>query len=77
MSCYFRHMEGVLKDAGVEVTKDNKKDIDKALHKIVDVEYKNCPDAWKKIKEIIKGNDEIKKAELINKIRQETIKAKS
>ena len=30
MSCYFRHMEGILAEAGIIVTKENKKDIDRA-----------------------------------------------
>ncbi len=69
MSCYFRHMKDILDEAGIEVTADNKKDIDRVIHKIVDTEYKNCPDTWKKVKEIIKGDDEDKKSEFINKIK--------
>ena len=49
MSCYFRHMKDVLDEVGVEITPDNKKEIDAILHRIVDVEYKNCSTAWKKI----------------------------
>jgi hypothetical protein len=71
MSCYFRHMEEVFSLVGIEVTKDNKKDIDRAIHYIVDVDYKNCPDAWKKVKEIIKGSDEGRKAELVRRIKEE------
>ena len=56
MSCYFRHMKDILSDAGIEVTPQNKKAVDQALHKIVDVEYKNCSPTWKKIKEHIKGD---------------------
>jgi len=64
-------MEEVFEAAGVTITKDNKKDIDRAIHKIVDTEYKNCPDAWKKVKEIIKGQDQAKKEEFIRAIRTE------
>ena len=56
MSCYFRHMKDVMDEVGVEITPDNKKDIDRILHGIVDVEYKNCSPAWKKIKEMVKGD---------------------
>ena len=62
-------MEEVFEAAGVIITKDNKKDIDRAIHKIVDTEYKNCPDAWKKVKEIIKGQDSTKKEEFIKAIK--------
>lgn len=71
MSCYFRHMEEIFSQAGIEITKDNKKDIDRVIHNIVDIDYKNCPDAWKKVKEIIKGDDEKKKAELVRRIKDE------
>ena len=56
MSCYFRHMKDVLEEVGVEITPANKKEIDEILHGIVDVQYKNCSPAWKKIKEMIKGD---------------------
>jgi hypothetical protein len=50
MSCYFRHLKDIFAEAGIEVTPDNKKQIDQAIHRIVKVEYKNCPAAWKEIK---------------------------
>ena len=57
MSCYFRHMKDVLEEAGIEVTRENKKDIDGIIHGLVEVEYKNCPPTWKAVKERIKGDD--------------------
>lgn len=57
MSCYFRHMKDVLDEAGIEVNKENKKDIDIIIHKMMDVEYKNCSPTWKEVKEHIKGDD--------------------
>lgn len=71
MSCYFRHMSEVFKVLDIEPTKENKKEIDKAIHKIVEIEYKNCPDAWKKIKEIINGTDEFKKKKFISALKKE------
>jgi len=50
MTCYFRHLNGVFAELGVAVTPDNKKDIDKAIHKLLGVEYKNCSVSWKEIK---------------------------
>jgi molecular chaperone GrpE (heat shock protein) len=70
MSCYLRHMKDVLNEAGIEVTKQNKKDIDRIIHKIVGVEYKNCSPAWKAVKEEIK-NDENKKRSFIKKLKSE------
>ena len=57
MSCYFRHMKDILDKAGIEVTKESKKEIDRIVHGLVDVEYKNCSSAWKAVKEHIKGDD--------------------
>ncbi len=50
MTCYFRHMKGIFTEICVDVTPENKKDIDRALHKLLGVEYKNCSASWKHIK---------------------------
>ncbi len=68
MSCYFRHIERILDEAGIEVTPGNKKQIDQAIHQIVEVTYKDCPHTWKKLKQQIMG-DEQKRRDLIEKLR--------
>jgi hypothetical protein len=50
MTCYFRHLEEVFKKAGVEVTPQNRQEIDRIIHDIVGVDYKNCPAAWRQVK---------------------------
>lgn len=70
MSCYFRHMKDVLDEAGIEITKENKKDVDRIIHGLVDVGYKNCPPTWKGVKEHIKGDDKARK-QFIRKLKQE------
>lgn len=60
MSCYFRHMKDVLAEAGVEITKENKKEIDRIIHEMVDVDYKNCSPTWKGVKEHIKQDDKVR-----------------
>ena len=67
MSCYFRHIKGVLDEAGIKVTPGNKKQIDQAIHQILEVTYKNCPDTWKRLKQQTIG-DEQKQRELIKKL---------
>jgi hypothetical protein len=52
MSCYFRHMKDLLQEAGVEVDQQNKKDIDRAIHDIAGVTYKDCSQTWRKVKEM-------------------------
>ncbi len=58
MSCYLRHMKDILEEAGIEITKDNKKEIDQAIHGLVEVEYKDCPHTWKEVKEHINKDEE-------------------
>ena len=70
MTCYFRHLNDVFDKAGVTVTKENKKDIDRTIHNIVGVEYKNCPAAWKEVKKRIADNEE----GFVNMLRSELAK---
>lgn len=51
MSCYLRHLSGILDEAGISLTRDNRREVDQAIHKIVGVTYKDCPAAWKRVKE--------------------------
>ena len=53
MTCYFRHLKETFRKAGIEVTSENKKEIDKIIHNIVGASYKNCPAAWKEVKRMI------------------------
>ena len=53
MSCYFRHMNEIFDRAGIEVTRENRKKVDEAIHKIMATTYKDCPATWKKIKQEI------------------------
>ncbi|MEM3642134.1 MAG: hypothetical protein QXH37_09460 [Candidatus Bathyarchaeia archaeon] len=50
MTCYFRHLQHVFKKAETEVTSENKREIDKIIHSIVGVNYKNCPATWREVK---------------------------
>jgi hypothetical protein len=50
MSCYFRHMKDLFGELGIEVTPENKKKIDAAIHTLVEVDYKDCPAAWRQVK---------------------------
>lgn len=58
MTCYFRHLQNILKKAEMEVTKENKREIDKVIHTIVSVEHKDCPATWKEVKKRITENEE-------------------
>lgn len=58
VTCYFRHLNEVFKKAGITVTKENRQEVDKAIHKIVSVEYKSCPATWKEVKQRLAENEE-------------------
>jgi hypothetical protein len=68
MSCYFRHLKDILAEAGVEVTTDNKKEVDQAFHEIVGVAHKDCPTAWKNLKRQMAN--EADRAVVVKKLRK-------
>lgn len=61
MSCYFRFMKEVFKEAGVSVSDKNKKEVDHAIHKLMQVKYKKCmPDCWSEVKKALANDKERK-----------------
>jgi hypothetical protein len=68
MSCYFRHLKEVLAEAGVEVTPANKKQVDQALHDIVGMTHKDCPTAWKNLKQQMANESD--RAVVVKKLRK-------
>ncbi len=50
MTCYFRHMKETFDELGLEVTPENKREIDRAIHNLVGVKYKDCSSTWREIK---------------------------
>jgi len=59
MTCYFRHLRDIFERAGIKVTKENKRQIDRLIHDMMGVEYKNCPAAWKEVKKRIAEDEEV------------------
>jgi len=68
MSCYFRHLKDILEEADIKVTPDNRKQVDRAIHQIVEVTYKHCPETWKRLKQQLTG-DEQKRQEFISQLK--------
>ena len=58
MTCYFRHLQEVFKKAGIGVTEENKREVDKIIHRIVGVKYKDCSATWKEVKRRISEDEE-------------------
>ena len=57
MTCYFRHLKAVFKKAGVTVTKENRTEVDRIVHSIVGIGYKNCPATWREVKRRIAADE--------------------
>jgi len=53
LTCYFRHLKQVFEKAGIQVTTSNKKEVDRVIHSIVGVNYKNCSDTWRQVKKLV------------------------
>jgi len=51
-------MQHVFKKAGIEVSTENKREIDRVIQGIVGVEYKNCPATWSEVKKRIAEDEE-------------------
>jgi len=43
-------MKDILEQAGIQVTRENKKDLHRIRHHLVGVEYKSCSPTWKGLK---------------------------
>jgi len=67
MTCYFRHLKDIPNEAGIEVTASNKKQIDRIIHEIAGVTYKDCSATWKRLKQEIVANEQ-KKQDFIGKV---------
>ncbi len=51
-------MKEVFTKAGAEISKENRKEIDRIIHSIVGVEYKNCSATWKMVKERLSEDED-------------------
>ncbi|MFA5375811.1 MAG: hypothetical protein WC455_08710 [Dehalococcoidia bacterium] len=68
MSCYIRHLKDLLSEAGIDVTADNRKQIDRVMHEIVGTTYKDCPGTWKEVKKKL-ASSEAEKREFFKKLK--------
>ena len=70
MTCYFRHLNDVFEKSGINITNENKKDVNRIIHTILGIEYKNCSATWKKLKKRIADDQE----KFVNKLKEEFVK---
>jgi len=69
MGCW-KWFNGVLKEAGLEVTDKNKEKVDEVIHKYIGEQssYGRCSADWRKARKEIQENEKMKQ-ELIKKLR--------
>jgi len=58
MTCYFRHLKTIFEKTGITITKENRQDVDRVIHSIVGVDYKNCSATWKEVKKRMAEDEE-------------------
>ncbi len=68
MSCYLRHLKNVPGGVGIQITPGNRRQIDRAVHEIIGVSYKDCPATWRRLKEDIL-NDELKRRDFTRNLK--------
>jgi len=67
MSCYFRILKDVFDAAGIDVTKENRKAVDLAIHDLLGLATKHCPTAGRAFKEQV-GTDPKARAAFAKKL---------
>ncbi len=65
MNCYTRHLKEVFDKAGIEFTKENKRQVDKHFKQWLG--KTNCSETWKELKTLLE--DSAKKEEVIRNLR--------
>jgi len=53
------------------VTNQSRREVDKVIHSIVGVEYKNCPGAWREVKKRLAEDEEA----FVSRLRKDMRKA--
>jgi hypothetical protein len=51
-------MKMIFTQIGIEITKENRREIDTKIKALVGTESKNCPETWKAIKARLADNEE-------------------
>ena len=60
MTCFLRHLDDLLKAAGIRRTVENSREIQEEIRRIIGVKSRDCSDIWKELK-VWLGNKEKKK----------------
>jgi hypothetical protein len=55
MSCYLKHLDDVVIAAGVNLTPENRKEVDRTIKELLGLDY--CPDVWKEVKKRLAADE--------------------
>jgi hypothetical protein len=67
MSCYTSHLDGLLREAGIEPTKPNRRQVHILLRRLTGED--RCPQVWRRVKALVA--DPCGREELASKLRDE------
>ena len=65
-------MKNVFTRAGIDITDENKRAVDRAIHDLVGVDYKNCSTTWKEVKKRLEDDEESFVSELKQSLSERT-----
>ena len=65
-------MKNVFTRAGIDITDENKRAVDRAIHDLVGVDYKNCSTTWKEVKQRLEDDEESFVSELKQSLSERT-----
>lgn len=73
MSCYSRHLIPLMRKAGADPTPENRRLMDQAVRKVLAMERADCPEVWKRVKELLEDNSG-KRPQFENDVIKELVK---
>jgi hypothetical protein len=58
VTSYFRHLHATFEKAGIEITRQNRKEIDAIIHAIIGSNQTDCPSVWRQVKKCLSDYEE-------------------
>jgi hypothetical protein len=58
LSCYLRHLDDLLKEGNIPLGKEDRKKVDQAIHRMLGMESKHCPEVWRAVRAEIERDRE-------------------
>jgi hypothetical protein len=58
LSCYLRHLDDLFKEGNISLLKEDRKKLDQAIHRMMGMESRHCPEVWRAVKAEIERDRE-------------------